>query len=359
MKREQRLLKVVVQVDQVLDDLQINVHADVGIGVSYKFSKRFNISIEHKATVVFGNEGDLIDGYRWRTPDDLTQYRDLVNYTNVRLNFNIGKGDDRSEPLWWVSPLNLLADDLTEVKARPQLDLTDSDKDGVIDMLDQEKDTKAGYPVDTRGVALDSDGDGIVDGEDTEPHSPPGYDVDQRGVAQVPAPDYITEDDVNRIVDAKVAPLVAARDDYEWFLPMVHFNLDRYDIKKSEFGKLHHVATVMKNNPGIRILAKGYTDKLASDCYNNLLSYNRANTVVDYLTTKYGIARDRFILSYGGENENLVPTNGANLINRRVEFHVAKGESEMSKPDCGVSNAGSGGSGSGGTQYSGNKEAGY
>ena len=45
-------------------------------------------------------------------------------------------------------------------------------------------------------------------------------------------------------------------------------------------------------------------------------------------------------------------------MNRRVEFRVANGESEMAKPDCGVGNAGSGG-GSGGVNYSGNKEAGY
>ena len=53
--------------------------------------------------------------------------------------------------------------DIAELKARPVLDLTDSDSDGVIDMLDQEVDTPSGAPVDTRGVALDSDGDGVAD----------------------------------------------------------------------------------------------------------------------------------------------------------------------------------------------------
>ena len=81
--------------------------------------------------------------YRWRTPNDLTQYRDMLNYTNIRLNFNIGKKDDsRSEPLWWVSPLDMIAEDLAEVKARPILDLTDDDEDGVINMLDQEPNTE-------------------------------------------------------------------------------------------------------------------------------------------------------------------------------------------------------------------------
>ena len=337
---------------------QINIHAVVGAGIAFKISDRFNIGIENQASIVFGNEGDLVDGYRWRTPFDLTQYRDMINYTNIRLNFNIGKGEDRSEPLWWVSPLDLIAEDLAEVKARPVLDLTDSDKDGVIDMIDQEKDTPEGYPVDTRGIQLDSDSDGVVDGEDEEPFSPPGYGVDSKGVAQVPAPDFVDEDDVNRIMDEKLAVFKSTLPvpENDWWLPMIHFNLDKYGIKPSEYSKLHHVATVMKQHPGLRIVVKGHTDRTAGNCYNDVLSFNRATAAIDYLVGKYGIARDRLILNWGGENNVLIPTDGVSLINRRVEFMVATDESEMGRPDCGVNNAGSRGSGS---TYSGNKEAGY
>ncbi len=336
---------------------QINGHGNIGFGMAIKLSDRINIGLEHQATIVFGNEGDLLDGYRWRTPFDLTQYRDMINYTNLRINFNIGKGEDRSEPLWWVSPLDLIAEDLAEVKARPVLDLTDSDKDGVIDMIDQEKDSPEGYPVDTRGIQLDSDNDGVVDGEDDEPHSPPGYEVDSKGVAQVPAPDFVDEDDVNRIVDDKLALFKSTLPvpDNDWWLPMIHFNLDKYDIKRSEFGKLHHVATVMKQHPNLRIVVKGHTDRLNTNCYNDVLSFNRATSAIDYLVSKYGIARDRLILNWGGEEQNLIPTDGPSLINRRVEFYVATDETEMGRPDCGVQNAGSGRS----TNYSGNKEAGY
>ncbi len=340
-----------------LDELQLNLHANAGIGISFRLSDKINIGLEHQATIVFGNEGDLLDGFRWRTTQDLTQYRDLVNYTNVRFNFNIGKGDDRSQPLWWVSPMDLIAEDLAEVKARPVFDMTDSDKDGVLDMVDQEKDSREGCPVDTRGIILDSDEDGIVDCDDDEPHSPPGFKVDTKGIAQVPTPDFTTETDVNKIVDAKLGEFRATLptpDPTDWFLPMVHYDLDKYSIKGSEFSKLHHVATVMKLNPGIRVVANGHTDKLAGNCYNDVLSYNRANEAINYLVNKYGIARDRFILNWGGENTNLVQSGGSNLINRRVEFMVATNQSEMGRPDCGVNNAGTGG-----TKYSGNKEAGY
>jgi OmpA-OmpF porin, OOP family len=344
--------------DNASGSLQLNGHADAGVGVAYKFNDKFNLAVEHKATIVFGNEGDLIDGYRWRTTQDLTQYRDLVNYTSVRFNINIGKRDDsRSEPLWWVSPFDMLAEDLAEVKQRPILDLTDDDEDGVINMLDQEPNTEKGYPVDTRGIALDSDGDGLPDGKDDEPYSPPGYEIDGKGVAQVPAPKILNEDDVNKIVDAKLANFNPKSGINEWFLPIVHFDLDKYSIREGEYGKLHQLASVMKSNPGINVVATGHTDKLNGDCYNDVLSYNRANAVIDYMVAKYGLDRSRFILNWGGEKTNLVPTNSGNLMNRRVEFKVAQGETNMGKPDCGVGNAGSGSSK--GTKYSGNKEAGY
>ena len=356
-------------------ETQFNAEGTVGAGFSFRLTPRINIGFENMTTLTFGNEGDLLDGYRWRTTQDLTQFKDLINYSNLRLNFNLGSKDNASEPLWWVSPLDLLGEDIAEVKSRPKLDLTDTDEDGIIDMLDQEKGTENGCPVDTRGVTLDSDGDGLADCRDKEIYSPPGYKVDSDGVADVPEPDYISEGDVNRIVDEKIKQIkfptpVAAAPAQDWFLPMIHFDNDYCSIKGTEFGKLHHVAQVMKLNPGLRVVAEGHTDRRSGNCYNDVLSYNRATTAVDYLSSKYGIDRNRFVVRWGGENTNLVSTDGANLMNRRVEFRVATSESNMGAPGCGVTRAGKGcnngagggsgvSSGGGSSNYSGNKEAGY
>jgi len=57
-------------------------------------------------------------------------------------------------------------------------------------------------------------------------------------------------------------------------------------------------------------------------------------------------------LNWGGEN-NTLASQKSTMVNRRVEFKVARGESGMGRPNCGVNNAGKGGS-----NYSGNKEAG-
>lgn len=342
------------------DEWNVSPYGAGGIGLGFLLGKKVSLSLEHKITKIFGRGADLLDGVEFQgTPSDvvITPSDDLLNYTSVRVGIALGKGDDKSMPLWWVSPLDLMAEDLAEVKARPVLDMTDTDGDGVIDMIDQEKDTEKDCPVDTRGVMLDSDSDGIADCKDSEPYSPPGYKVDAKGVADVPDPGFVNETEVNNLIDSKLATWTPSTPMgiSDWFLPMVHFNLDKYSIKGTEYGKLHNVATVMKNNPSVRVVAKGYTDQLSGNCYNDVLSYNRANAVIDYLVSKYGIARDRFVLNWGGENDTLVPTSGGNLINRRVEFMVATDQTEMARPDCGVQNAGSGGS----TKYSGNKEAGY
>lgn len=181
-------------------DRLLMFHAMAGSGISYRINSKINIGIEHNAKIFFGNDADFIDNYRLKGGGIETQYRDVVNYTNLRLNFNLGDASERSEPLYWVGPFDQMLEDLSEVKSRPKLDLTDTDGDGIIDMMDQEKDTPKGANVDTRGVAMDSDGDGLQDFKDKEPFSPPGYKVDDKGVAMVPKPEQLTKEDVLRII---------------------------------------------------------------------------------------------------------------------------------------------------------------
>lgn len=340
--------------DRFDDSWGISPNLSGGAGLGFRLTDKISLSIEHKIFRIWGRGSDLLDAAE-RIGSAFTPKDDLGNYTNLRLGIALGKKDDKSAPLWWASPLDEMSEDLSEVKARPVLDLTDTDEDGVIDMLDKEEATEKGCPVNTMGVAMDSDGDGLVDCKDEEPYSPPGYEINGKGVAVIPAgPDPLNEADVNRLIDAKLAGIDLDPEPMDWFLPMIHFGNNKYGIKSSEYGKLHNVAQVMKMNPGVRVAVTGYTDQTAGNCYNDVLSYNRANAAIDYLVAKYGISRDRFVLNWGGENNTLVPSSGSNMMNRRVEFKVATTESEMGRPDCGVNNAGQGGK-----SYSGNKEAGY
>lgn len=349
------------------DKTNIHVVLTASIGVSRKISKRINLGIEHQV-MVSGN--DYLDGINSRSAVDQTNNVDLVNYTNLRIGINLGNLDKVAEPLYWLNPLDAVLNDIAELKQRPILDLTDEDGDGIIDMLDQELDTPAGCPVDTRGVTLDSDGDGLADCKDEEPYSPPGFDVDSKGIAAVPT---ITEDDVNSIVDNKTSAMMNTVNTLldgngvcgKWFLPIIHFDLDRYSIKPEFYGQLHHVASVMKMCPNVCVSAVGHTDAKNSNDYNKVLSYNRAQATVDYLVTNYGIERNRFKLMYGGENTPIMSekakSESQHYMNRRVEFRVC-GDSDMEMERPEGPNAGIGDrttrSASGST-YSGNKNSGY
>jgi OmpA-OmpF porin, OOP family len=334
-----------------------NAQTEFGVELSIRLSSKLNVSLAHTMFSAFGKGADGLDGdYNYTIP--VTTYRDNLHYPHATLNFNIGKkaakdGSLKSEPLYWVNPMSAFQDAIAGLDARPVYDPTDTDGDGVIDATDQEKDTPAGARVDARGVTLDSDADGLADYKDKEPFSPIGYKVDGMGVAQIPKEPKLTDADVNRMIDAKLAnfKLPSQKGLVDWFLPMIHFGLDQYSISKGEYEKLYQVSTVMKQNPELRVVVAGHTDKSSSNRYNNVLSYNRAKAAIDFLVNQHGISRDRLILNYGGEDTSLVPTNTANYINRRVEFKVASGESEMGRPEG--PNAGSGG------RFSGNKDAGY
>ncbi|MCB0704645.1 MAG: OmpA family protein [Saprospiraceae bacterium] len=316
---------------------------EAGAGLSFRLGEGFNIGLEHKVSTVFGKRTDYLDGtdFRWR---------DIMNYTSVRLNFNLRGGGKKAEPLYWINPMDVVLSNISELKARPVFDMTDTDGDGVIDMLDQEKDSPAGASVDTRGMTLDSDTDGVPDYMDQEPFSPPNLSVDGNGVAQTKGPNYVTKEDVQDMINNAFGD-GSSHSMADWFLPMVHFNIDSYAIRYSDYGNLANIAQVMKSNPNIKVVVQGFTDKTASENYNEVLSYNRAQAAIDHLVNTHGISRSRLILHYGGEERNLVPTNGSSFMNRRVEFQVAKaGEVDMARPqgaDAGTGN------------FNGNKDAGY
>ncbi len=326
-------------------------------GISYKISPKMNISVEQGFDLIMGDRSDLVDGVDLKGANTPTTNKDAVLYTNVRLNFNIGK-KEAVEPLYWTNPLGQIQSDIAELKARPKFDPTDTDADGVIDMFDQEKNTAAGFAVDTRGVTLDSDADGVPNAKDKEPYSPPGYKVNTDGVANVPKPDFTTEADVIRIVDGKLgdmkASMKAPAGIADWFLPMINFDFNKSNVKQTEVEKLAYVANVMQRNAAVRVVVTGFTDAVAGPGYNDNLSYDRAESAINYLVNKYSIARDRFVLNYNGENTKLVDTNAKNYINRRVEFKVATGtEAAMSRPSAAPVEVKKT------TKFKGNKEAGY
>lgn len=331
---------------------ETNAHLEIGGGIAFRINRRFNIALEHTVMTVLGGNADLLDGNN-NYGATVTTYRDFVHYPHISLNFNLGgkdkNGNMKSEPLYWVNPLDQTAQAISALEARPVYDPTDTDGDGIIDAIDEEDNSPAGARVDTKGMTLDSDMDKVADYKDKEPYSPPGYSVDANGVAQVPKP--ITEDDVNRIVDAKLAkfklPEIKQRN---FSLPMINFADNSYTVAKSQWVNLYQVAQAMKNNTDVKVVVTGYTDQRGPEGYNAVLSYNRAKAAIEALVANYGVDRSRLILNYGGETNNIIPAKGSNMINRRAEFRIATNETDQARPEG--PNAGRG-------KFEGNTGSGY
>jgi len=309
-----------------------NPVASGALAVAFHVSRHVNIQLEHKVTFT---QDDLLDGNRWQehslADPALTRDFDTYHYTSLSVNFALGKS---VEPLWWQNPNDYTYDAIKAIADKNADALLDTDGDGVIDKFDNEPNTPAGNRVDTHGVTLkDCKGNPITDkialatcnGGGVMPPLPPGVD-------------YVTTTDLAKSGFVNMCNVTA--------FPSVHFDLDKYYIKPEFYSALHEIALAMIACPDKKMVATGNTDCRESDDYNMVLSWERVNKVVDYLVTKYGISRDRFILKFDGEKNPKIPGLPDNswdpkyeprqYQNRRVDFRWANagetGPSTVAKP---------------------------
>lgn len=325
---------------------EITPHVAVAAGISFRVGKRFNVGLDHQVTFPLGSRGDLIDGLDRDEKGERTGFGDMMQYSNLRLNFNIGNSSKNSEPLYWINPLDIVLKDVSDMKKNQDMAMKDSDGDGVIDAIDQEPNTPPDVEVDTKGRVLDSDRDGVPNHKDKEPYNPPrsGEVVNNEGIIEVYNPEErtigapagvggmsgssVTEDRVRAIVKEELQKYnlnESAEGVADWFLPMIHFGISSYAIKYSDYGTLAGIARMLKSNSKMRLVVTGFTDQTGPQETNDLLSYQRAKSVLDHFVSNHGISADRLVLQYKGQEEALVPAS-ASYMNRRVEFRVASAE---------------------------------
>lgn len=77
-------------------------------------------------------------------------------------------------------------------------------------------------------------------------------------------------------------------------LASVYFGFDQSAIAPGERAKLQTVAARMQSEPNMRIVVEGHCDWRGTTEYNLALGERRAKSVVQYLTTSFGIAQSRF-----------------------------------------------------------------
>ncbi|MGH2668778.1 MAG: OmpA family protein, partial [bacterium] len=136
----------------------------------------------------------------------------------------------------------------------------------------------------------DLDSDGVIDSRDVCPGTPRGAAVDNRGC---------------------------------WVVKGLLFATDSSAIDAKGKRSLDEVATVLRQNPNLRVQIDGHTDSTASDGYNRTLSARRAQAARSYLIAK-GIDEDRLEAKGFGESKPAADnaTAEGRSQNRRTEIEV-------------------------------------
>ncbi|MCU0432798.1 MAG: OmpA family protein [Bacteroidia bacterium] len=102
----------------------------------------------------------------------------------------------------------------------------------------------------------------------------------------------------------------------------IQFESGSDKVKAESYGTLKEIATVLKENPTVRVKIVGHTDSDGDDATNLDLSKRRAEAVKKALSTEFGIDASRLETDGKGESQpadaNTTPAGKAN--NRRVEF---------------------------------------
>jgi hypothetical protein len=302
------LLDGTFETPAVRDNSQPSVFpvVDVGGGIAFKLSDKFNIALEDKVSIT---KSDLIDGQEWQETGStsvhaLTSNFDSYNFLSLGLNYNIGKR--AVEPLWWINPLDYAYSELNAPKHMklPKPVLDDADGDGVTDQFDHEPNTPAGCPVDTHGVSRDTDGDGVPDCKDKELITPTQCQpVDADGVGKCPDPACCKE--INARLDSGGLGSMGKSRCFIGDLPSIVFKGRSVTLSKDGKALASTIAEKMRNNPGCKVAVIGYGESSKSA---QQLSWDRVNEVIKYLVEKEGINSDRFIFRYGqtGGDENTI-----------------------------------------------------
>jgi outer membrane protein OmpA-like peptidoglycan-associated protein len=117
----------------------------------------------------------------------------------------------------------------------------------------------------------------------------------------------------------------------------IQFALDSAVILPDSFGLLTEIAdTLIRHGEIKRVEVQGHTDNSGTPDHNKILSEQRAEAVVAWLT-QHGVTSDRLVARGYGQEKPLVPnvTAGNRAQNRRVQFIILEKDAAAPAPPTG------------------------
>jgi len=114
---------------------------------------------------------------------------------------------------------------------------------------------------------------------------------------------------------------------------LIHFDLDKSNIRGDDMGALDKKVAILQANPDLRIRIGGHCDERGSDEYNLALGNRRAQAAKQYLVS-HGIDASRIETQSWGEERPLVDGHDENAWsqNRRDEFEPISGGDNLRHP---------------------------
>ena len=147
---------------------------------------------------------------------------------------------------------------------------------------------------------LDSDGDGVIDDNDACPGTPAGRRVDARGCE----PRFVRGESVQL---------------------QVNFAFDSDAVDTRYLDDIKALADFMKRHTDVTAEIEAHTDSMGPEAYNQGLSQRRAESVIDVLVNRFGIASSRLIPRGYGESRPIASndTEQGRAENRRVMVNLS------------------------------------
>jgi OOP family OmpA-OmpF porin len=277
----------------------------------------------------------------------------------VGVHYTFGK---KNKPMEWVNPMEVVYNDIADLKEKIDIVSGDKDNDGISDLFDKDNNTPEGAKVYGDGTAIDTDGDGIIDMNDADPFTPKGAKVDAlgqeldtdgdgvpdsrdlepntpsgavinfQGITLAPPGEYGASGIFGNNADSTLvdgsgttgseggAGMAGAAGRSSGYLPSVFFDMGSSSVKSIYHDRLLTIARAMRANPGVKLKITGNCDTAGSIEENNRLGKRRAENVKQHLTSHYGIDGSRIITESKGKNEPVA--KALNPMNRRVDFRL-------------------------------------
>lgn len=304
----------------------------VSLGFKYKINK-FDIGLAFEYYKTFTDNVDAT----------VKTYSEYDNYLmlNAAVNYTFGK---KNKAMEWVNPMEIVYNDLADLKEKVDILSGDKDKDGVSDLFDKDNSTAEGSKVYGDGTAIDTDGDGVPDSKDADPFTAKGAKVDANGQELDTDGDGVADSrdlepgtNPGSLVNFQGITIANAgefgKDNLSGdgkngkngkngtgFLPSIFFDFASAQIKSNYNDRILVIAKVLKANPTLNIKITGNCDSRGGDEENNRLGQRRADNVKDHLVKQYGIDPARITTETLGKKDPMAST--LNPMNRRVDFSV-------------------------------------